>query len=73
VYVDTRDKGFQERFRSLVAERRNQLERTFARFGVDVIRLSTDADLVQTLVRFAHIRRETARRGHRRGAPGAMA
>jgi uncharacterized protein (DUF58 family) len=72
VYVDTRDRGFQERFRWLVAERKQNLERTFARSGVDVIRLTTDADLVQTLVRFAHLRKETRRRGHR-VASGAMA
>jgi uncharacterized protein (DUF58 family) len=73
VYVDTRDPGFQARFQQLVAERRENLARTFARFGVDVIRLQTDADLVQTLVRFAHLRKETARRGHRRAASGAIA
>ena len=72
VYVDTRDKGFQERFAQLVAERRANLEHTFARFGVDVIRLTTDTDLVQTLVRFAHLRKETGRRGNRRAALGAM-
>ena len=73
VYVDTRDKGFQERFTQLVAERRAKLERTFGRFGVDVIRLTTDADLVQTLVQFAHLRREQGKRGHRHVALGAMA
>jgi uncharacterized protein (DUF58 family) len=73
VYVDTRDKGFQERFAQLVAERRAKLERTFARSGVDVIRLTTDADLVQTLLAFAHIRRERSRRGNFRVASGAMA
>ena len=72
VYVDTRDKGFQERFAQLVAERRANLERTFARYGVDVIRLTTDTDLVQTLVRFAHLRKETGRRGNGRAALGAM-
>ena len=43
----------------LVAERRANLEHTFARYGVDVIRLTTDSDLVQTMVRFAHLRKET--------------
>jgi uncharacterized protein (DUF58 family) len=73
VYVDTRDRGFQERFRQLVAERRRNLEYTFARNGVDVIRLTTDADLVQTLLRFANLRRERGRRGNVRVASGAMA
>jgi uncharacterized protein (DUF58 family) len=62
VYVDTRDKGFQERFQQLVFERRQRLERTFARNGVDVLRLTTDGDLVQSIARFAMLRRETRRR-----------
>jgi uncharacterized protein (DUF58 family) len=72
VYVDTSDKGFQERFAALVAERRAKLEHTFARFGVDVIRLTTDADLVQTLLAFAALRKERSRRGNYRATSGAM-
>jgi uncharacterized protein (DUF58 family) len=71
VYVDTSDKGFQERFAVLVAERRAKLERTFARFGVDVIRLTTDADLVQTMLTFAQMRKERSRRGNYRVSSGA--
>jgi uncharacterized protein (DUF58 family) len=62
VYVDTRDRGFQERFQLLVAERRQYLERTFARNGIDVLRLTTDGDLVNSIARFAALRRETRRR-----------
>ena len=62
VYVDTSDKGFQQRFRALVAERRTNLERTFARHGIDVLRLSTEGDLVQEVARFAHLRRDIRRR-----------
>jgi uncharacterized protein (DUF58 family) len=62
VYIDTADRGFQARFASLVAERRQRLSRTFARHGVDVLRLSTDGDMVQEIVRFAHLRREIKRR-----------
>ncbi|HLF71574.1 MAG TPA: DUF58 domain-containing protein [Dehalococcoidia bacterium] len=62
VYVDTRDAGFQERFAALVSERRYTLERTFARHGIDFLRLSTDGDLVQEVARFAHLRRESKRR-----------
>ena len=70
VYVDTSDKGFQARFRALVQERRLTLERTFARHGVDALRLTTEGDLVQEIVRFAHARREMRRRGG--GAKGAL-
>jgi uncharacterized protein (DUF58 family) len=62
VYVDTRDAGFQRRFRSLVDERRKRLARTFARHGIDVLRLSTDGDLVNEIARFAYLRREAKRR-----------
>jgi uncharacterized protein (DUF58 family) len=62
VYVDTRDRGFQQRFAALVAERKERLERTFARNGVDVLRLSTDGDLAHDIARFSHLRKETRQR-----------
>lgn len=62
VYVDTSDRGFQQRFRALVEERRLNLERTFARHGIDTLRLSTEDDLVQEIARFAHLRRDMRRR-----------
>jgi uncharacterized protein (DUF58 family) len=62
VYVDTRDAGFQRRFQALVHERRRKIEGTFARYGVDALRLSTDGDMVQEIAQFAHLRRETRRR-----------
>jgi uncharacterized protein (DUF58 family) len=69
VYVDTRDSGFQQRFRALVSQRRVDLERTFARHGVDVLKLSTDGDIVQDIARFALLRRELRR--HHGGVRGA--
>jgi uncharacterized protein (DUF58 family) len=62
VYVDTRDTGFQQRFRQLVDERRTRIERIFARHGVDALRLSTDGNMVSEIARFAHLRRESLRR-----------
>jgi uncharacterized protein (DUF58 family) len=70
VYVDTRNPGFQRRFQALVQERRQRLERTFARHGIDVLRLSTDGDLVQSILRFAQVRRDARRRGAGRTAGG---
>jgi uncharacterized protein (DUF58 family) len=63
VYVDTRDPGFQTRFRQLVDERRYRIKRVFARHGVDAMRLSTDGNLVNEIARFAHLRKESLRRG----------
>ena len=62
VYVDTRDQGFQRRFQALVEERRQRIERTFARHGVDALHLSTDGNMVQEIAHFAHLRREARRR-----------
>ncbi len=62
VYVDTRDRGFQRRFHALVEERRRHIEQTFARHGVEALRLSTDGSMVQQIARFAHLRRESRRR-----------
>jgi uncharacterized protein (DUF58 family) len=73
VYVDTTDAGFRARFRELVIDRRQQLERTFARHGIDVLRLSTDGDLVGDIARFAHLRRELRRRSAGRTAGVASA
>jgi uncharacterized protein (DUF58 family) len=70
VYVDTRNPGFQRRFQALVQERRQRLERTFARHGIDVLRLSTDGDLVHSILRFAQVRRDARRRGAGRTAGG---
>jgi uncharacterized protein (DUF58 family) len=72
VYVDTNDRGFQKRFRALVEERTARLERIFARHGVDVLQLSTDADLAQSIAKFAMLRKEARRRPTGR-MQGAMA
>ena len=70
VYVDTRDAGFQRRFRALVQERRERIERTFARNGIDAMRLTTDGNMVKEIARFAHLRRETRRRAAGRATGG---
>jgi uncharacterized protein (DUF58 family) len=62
VYVNTNDQSFQERFQQLVVERRQQLEYTFSRHGIDLLRLTTDGDMVQEIGRFAHLRKDSRRR-----------
>lgn len=73
VYVDSSDRGFQERFRQLVIERRQQLERTFVRHGIDMLRLTTDGDMIQEIGRFAHLRKDLRRRPAARYAGEAVA
>jgi len=58
VYVDTHDKKFRARFEKAVQQRESSLNVSFNHTGVDVLSLSTDEDLVQSIVRFAAIRKQ---------------
>jgi uncharacterized protein (DUF58 family) len=62
IYVETQDRKFRERFSALVAERRRQIERIFARNGIDVLPLTTEGDLARDLGRFVMLRRQTRQR-----------
>lgn len=73
VWVDSGDRHFQARFRQLVQERRARLERTFSRHGIDLLRLSTDGDMVQEIGRFAHLRKDMRRRPVARASGGVVA
>lgn len=72
MYVDTHDPRFRARFRSLAAERRRRLSRTFTRHGIDVLSLSTDADMLAELARFALKRRQARGRLPAAGLQPAM-
>jgi uncharacterized protein (DUF58 family) len=61
LFVDTHDKRFRERFSALALARESELRAAFARAGVDALELSTDADIVDTVIRFAELRKR--RRG----------
>lgn len=58
LYIDTHDKKFRTRFRALADERRTRLARTFVRYGIDVLALSTDGDVLAELARFVLRRRQ---------------
>jgi len=57
LYVDTHDRGFRTRFAAAAARRDATLRAAFRDAGVDVLELSTDDDLVDTILRFADLRR----------------
>ena len=61
VLVDTADASFRERFKNLAADAEAQLRANLARAGVDTLELSTDDDLVNTLMRFTDMRRARSR------------
>lgn len=57
LFVDTRDRAFRRRFEAAVEEREQALAQSFASAGVDVLEMATDDDLLDTLVRFAQMRK----------------
>ena len=54
--VDTSDRGFRRRFREAAQRREAELTQTFRRAGVPELPLSTEEDVVQSIVRFASLR-----------------
>ena len=71
LYVDTADKRFRKRFAEVVQRRDEALGTAFRRVGVDALELSTEEDLVRSIVRFAAMRR--LRRSKVRAQPGRVA
>jgi uncharacterized protein (DUF58 family) len=67
VFVDTHSAKFRKRFEEVVQKREAELHAAFTKCGVDVLRLSTEEDLVGAVLRFA------ARRKQRRGMRAAVA
>ncbi len=57
LYVDTHDAGFRRRFHDAAVEREAALGATFKRAGVEAQSVSTDEDLVRSVVRIATRRR----------------
>jgi uncharacterized protein (DUF58 family) len=64
--VDTSDRRLRERFAAAAAAQDDRIRADLARCGVDVLPLSTDEEIVPTLVRFL-----TARK-YRRARPGSL-
>jgi uncharacterized protein (DUF58 family) len=57
VFVDTHDKRFRKRFSGIAERRERELRAAFGRAGVDALELSTGDDLVDTILRFADLRK----------------
>jgi uncharacterized protein (DUF58 family) len=58
LYVDTHDKKFRDRFQSMMQQREAALRESFKRAGVDMLSLSTQDDMVRSIVRFARQRQQ---------------
>ena len=60
--VDTSDRGFRQRFHEASRQREVELAQAFARAGVGELPLSTEDDLVWSIMRFASLRRRARQR-----------
>ena len=61
LFVDTRDRGFRRRFAQAAERREMELRAAFQRAGVDVLELSTDDDVGDSILGFANLRKQRAR------------
>ena len=68
--VDTHDRGFRERFKAAADRRETALLEGLARAGVDTLELSTDDDLMNSILRFADLRKQRSRLANWSGKPG---
>ncbi|MBC7954348.1 MAG: DUF58 domain-containing protein [Cytophagales bacterium] len=70
--VDTHDPGFRARFAKAADQQEAELRSTLTRAGVDALELSTDEDLVNTLMRFVELRRQRSRLAAGGGLPAHL-
>ena len=57
LFVDTHDRGFRKRFAAAAAKRESELRAQLRTAGVDCLELSTEDDLVDSIMRFADLRK----------------
>ena len=69
LFVDTHDRSFRKRFAAAAEKREEELRATFRQSGVDALELATDDDLVDSLMRFADLRKQRSRLAAGGGMP----
>jgi uncharacterized protein (DUF58 family) len=62
LFVDTHNRGFRARFAAAADARNEALLGAFSRAGVDVVELATEDDVLDALMRFAEMRKQSLRR-----------
>ncbi len=58
IYVDTHDRDFRDRFNAAAQRREAELTASFRRGQVDILALSTEEDMLRSLIRFAMMRKQ---------------
>lgn len=66
-FIDTADPALSARYQALARQQDDDLRATLCRSGADVFELSTDDDLLESLLRLVDLRRLRARRAATRG------
>jgi uncharacterized protein (DUF58 family) len=61
--VDTSNAKFRQRFARIAAQRETELRQALSRASVDTLELSTEDDLVQSILRFTDMRKRRSRIG----------
>ena len=61
--VDTSNAKFRQRFAQIAAQHETELRQALSRAGVDTLELSTEDDLVQSILRFTDMRKRRSRIG----------
>ena len=72
VLVDTHDRRFRKRFAFIAEQREKALRSAFRQAGVDALELSTDDDLVDTVLRFADLRKRRSQIAGGAGRPAHL-
>ena len=72
VYVDTHDRGFRSRFQEVVRQHEGALKTIFNHAGVDLLTISTEDDMVGSIMRFASVRKQRQRGRGAGRHPAAM-
>jgi uncharacterized protein (DUF58 family) len=62
LFVDTHDRNFRARFAAVADARETALRAAFEKSGVDVVELATEDDVMDALMRFAQMRKQSLRR-----------
>ena len=61
LFIDASDPAFRQRYAAIAQAQESALRSGLTRCGVDVLELATDDDLLESLLRFADLRRQRAR------------
>jgi uncharacterized protein (DUF58 family) len=62
LFVDTNDRAFRARFAAAADAREAMLLTAFEKAGVDVAELASEDDVLDALIRFAEMRKQSLRR-----------